>query len=209
MEDKPIDQWQDDAKNFPYKHMEIRSSDRERKTLDEMRSLAQIDTESLDSVQHAPICNLFTYFDCTDYVDIQDTAKGRTSEAEGIVTYAHKKSALNLVDYLELCLGYFIHWPKPIAAFLPWPSPINVHGGYFDGVFTQELMYKLAFQGFSGLLLSLAPDHLCQADWETLDLETRKTLLTHLSQQAEAKEIQSVLAPIRYQQDILTPGKQV
>ncbi|GAB4338944.1 MAG: hypothetical protein OHK0047_29430 [Leptolyngbyaceae cyanobacterium] len=70
-------------------------------------------------------------------------------------------------------------------------------------------MYKLAFQGFSGLLLSLAPDHLCQADWETLDLETRKTLLTHLSQQAEAKEIQSVLAPIRYQQDILTPGKQV
>lgn len=189
----------DDHVEAPYNCMEIRSSDRQHKILNEIRNLAEIEKENLDSIRDTPISDFFTYFDCTDYVDLQDRPDGRrTPVAQGVVTYALRKSALNLTDYLALCLAYFLRQPRAI----------NVHGGYFDGVFTQQLMYKLAFLGFSGLLTSLAPEDLCQTDWQTLDPETRKTLLHTLSHAAQTKGIQIVLAPIRYQRDILQSGKQ-
>lgn len=197
-QDYGIINWQGDRVTAPYDWLEIRSSDRQHKILSEIRNLAEIEKENLDSIRDTPISDLFTYFDCTDYVDIQDLPDGRrTPVAQGVVTYALRKSALNLTDYLALCLAYFLRWSRAI----------NVHGGYFDGVFTQQLMYKLAFLGFSGLLTSLAPEELCQADWQTLDPETRKILLSTLSHAAQTKGIQIVLAPIRYQQDILQPGK--
>jgi hypothetical protein len=199
VQDYGIVNWQGDCVEAPYNWLEIRSSDREHKILREIRNLATIEKENLNAVQDTPVSDLFTYFDCTDYVDIQDLPDGRhTSVAQGVVTYALRKSALNLTDYLSLCLAYFLRWPRAI----------NVHGGYFDGVFTQQLIYKLAFLGFSGLLTSLAPATLCQADWQTLDPESRKTLLNTLSDYAQTKGIQIVLAPIRYQQDILQTGKQ-
>jgi hypothetical protein len=189
--------WQGDRVTAPYDWMEIRSSDREHKILNEIRDLADIEKENLDSTQDTPVSDLFTYFDCTDYVDIQDLSNGPTSVAQGVVTYALRKSALSLTDYLSLSLAYFLRKPRPI----------NVHGGYFDGVFSQQLMYKLGFLGFSGLLTSFAAENLCP-DWGTLDLDARKALLTSLSQQAQSKGIQIVLAPVRYQQDIQPHSKQ-
>lgn len=199
VQDYGIVNWQDDRIEAPYDWMEIRSSDREHRILHEIRSLAEIEKENLDSVQDTPVSDLFTYFDCTDYTDIQDLPNGRhTPVVQGVLTHALRKSALNLTDYLSLCLAYFLHWPRAI----------NVHGGYFNGVFTQQLIYNLAFLGFSGLLTSLAPENLCQTDWRTLDSEARKTLLHTLSYSAQTKGIQIVLAPIRYQQDIVEKGKQ-
>jgi len=189
--------WKGGIPEAPYNWMEIRSSDRAHKILNEIRDLKEIEKENLDSVQDTPVSDLFTYFDCTDYIDIQDLPNSRTSVAQGVVTYALRKSALSLLDYLSLSLAYFLQKPRPI----------NVHGGYFDGVFSQQLMYKLAFLGFSGLLTSLAADTLCP-DWHTLDFNARKTLLTTLSQQAQSKGIQIALAPTRYQRDIEQLSKQ-
>jgi hypothetical protein len=192
VQDYGIVNWTGDVPEAPYHWMEIRSSDREHKILNELRSLAEIETENLDSVQDTPVSDLFTYFDCTDYVDIQDLPEGRTAVEQGIVTYALRKAALTLPDYLSLGVAYFLGKPRPI----------NVHGGYFDGVFSQQLMYQLAFVGFSGLLTSFADPGLCP-DWHSLNPDTRKNLLAIFSQQAQRRGIQIVLAPTRYQQDIL------
>ncbi len=80
---------------------------------------------------------VFTYFDCTDYVE--EDAKGRET---GLLTFAkrqkrHCKTAkLPLYSHLRLLLAYlFIHKP-------------NVHGGYFEGQLSQELIYRLACLGF-------------------------------------------------------------
>jgi hypothetical protein len=64
----------------------------------------------------------------------------------------------------------------------------DVHGGYFQGQFTQELLYRLAFLGFGDYL-------------ETLDSD-RQVALTQLHLACQARQIQGFLSPFRYRVDI-------
>jgi pimeloyl-ACP methyl ester carboxylesterase len=181
----------------PYNCLEIRSSDSEHRLLREIRSLDKIEKENLDDAQNIPTADLFTYFDCTDYVDFEGEPDGTKStlSPRGVVSYARKKSALNLMDYVQLSIAYFVHKP---------PKNINVHGGYFDGVFSQQLIYKLAFVGFRELLGSLNPESsLPKETFQSFSPEQRKALLQDLSNHCQDKGIQVVLAPIRYGKDIL------
>jgi hypothetical protein len=91
------------------------------------------------------VANRFTYFDCTDYRDTRiDYATGETHlEPKGVVSQAVKKPALNFWDYVRI--AFFSGKAEKL-------SSIDVHGGYFRGKFTQELIYGLAFLGQAGLL---------------------------------------------------------
>lgn len=77
------------------------------------------------------VADCFTYFDCTDYVDIKtapgdNNIKNSNLPQKGLLSFALRKSALNFwCDYIFLAFAYFL----PI-------SKCNVHGGYFEGVFS-------------------------------------------------------------------------
>ncbi len=181
-----------DTIDSPYYCLEIRSSDKEHKLLSEVRMLGDTDKEN----QGTPLSNMFTYFDCTDYWDIQGdpSAPNSAGPSQGIVSYGLKKSALNLMDYISLSAAFFLSKSRYI----------NVHGGYFDGILSQQLIYKLAFLGFTGMLVSLDDQNLCQDhSFQSLPTDIKKSLLNELSNQCQEKQIQVVLAPTRYEKDIL------
>jgi pimeloyl-ACP methyl ester carboxylesterase len=81
---------------------------------------------------------VFTYFDCTDYVDDDETGKQRA-----LLTFAKRRkrhdpnAKLRWFSHLYLLLAYVAYRQKP-----------NVHGGYFEGVLSQRLIYRLACLGF-------------------------------------------------------------
>jgi len=64
---------------------------------------------------------------------------------------------------------------------------IDTHGGYFDGNFTKELIHKLAFLGFDGLL-----------DFPSSN--ERNEALLKLDENCKEKQIQVVLSPQRMTQ---------
>ena len=123
------------------------------------------------------VADFFTYFDCTDYVDIKYDPETNTcsSAPMGLLTRAKTKAALKPWDYLLLTLDYAT-------------SKRNVHGGYFEGQFSQKLLYRLAFLGFS--------DYLTTADPEP------QTALSQLHLECRQKQIQGFLSPFRYRVDI-------
>jgi pimeloyl-ACP methyl ester carboxylesterase len=79
----------------------------------------------------------FSYFDCTDY--IEPDATGREV---GLLTFAlrtkrhNAKARMRWYSHLRLLFAYLI-WQKP-----------NVHGGYFYGALSQQLIYRLACLGY-------------------------------------------------------------
>jgi len=79
----------------------------------------------------------FSYFDCTDYVEPDISGRMR-----GVLTFALKrkrhnpKATMHWWSHLHLLLSYLI-WQKP-----------NVHGGYFEGALSQQLIYRLACLGY-------------------------------------------------------------
>src|SRR6266850_5273409 len=81
------------------------------------------------------------YFDCTDYVDQDDGGK----QARPLLTFAkwrkrnYPEAKLRWYSHLYLLLAYVIRGQKP-----------NVHGGYFEGLFSQQLIYRLACLGYNG-----------------------------------------------------------
>ncbi len=150
----------------PYGYLEVRSSDREYRSLSEIRSPDEISASK-------PIANLFTYFDCTDYKDVE--------RGPGLVSQALGNPALNLWDYARLFLTKFG----------------DTHGGYFKGEFSQKVMYQLAFLGFKGLLSS------DKQQSGVLSSATEKELLQKFSDECSRKRIQVILAPERYEVDIL------
>ncbi|UBF24520.1 alpha/beta hydrolase [Kovacikia minuta CCNUW1] len=196
---------EDEEKTFvesPYDWLEIRASDQEHQTLSEIKHLKKLSQvrdlspppETAPPEKTTPISDLFTYFDCTDYVDFQDEPAqvARRTQPQGVVSYALRRSALNFVNYVSLSFAYFLGLPRSI----------NVHGGYFNGVFSQEMIYKLAFLGFQGLLASLQSSEECTSVSE-LTPEKRQKLLQVLSEKCQQQGIQVVLAPIRYSRDVL------
>jgi pimeloyl-ACP methyl ester carboxylesterase len=81
---------------------------------------------------------VFTYFDCTDYVDRDNDGKPE----QRLLTFAKclkskdPKAKLSPLSHLHLLFAYVLQH-KP-----------NVHGGYFEGVLSQQLIYRLACLGY-------------------------------------------------------------
>jgi hypothetical protein len=164
----------------PFDFLEVRSSNQEKKTLQKF----------VDGSAKQNIANKFTYFDCTDYKDYRKTEvgdyeinengdyckkKGGSFVQQTPVSLATKKQALGLWGYTRLFIDHLIL------------AKIDTHGGYFNGNFTKELIDKLAFFGFDGLLDSYSSD----AQKENI------TTLKELSQKCKDKQIQVLLSPQR------------
>jgi hypothetical protein len=111
------------------------------------RTLVQLSDElvpqedRLPDYKPAKVAGAFTYFDCTDYVDGPDR-KGYLTEA---LNYKAKKptGSIPYPEHIKLLIRYAL-FKKPSKLY------INVHGGYFDGAATQQLIYRLACLGYHG-----------------------------------------------------------
>ncbi len=125
----------------------------------------------------ATVADFFTYFDCTDYVDIKYDPNQNTCSVEptGILTRAKGKAVLKPWDYFMLTLDYA-------------RGKRDVHGGYFEGQYSQRLLYRLAFLGFGGCLNCLDADP--------------HVALSKLHLECQTKHIQSYLSPFRYRVDV-------
>lgn len=139
------------------------------------------------------IADFFTYFDCTDYKDVTFSVKEQRmgEESKGLLTRANRRKALNGWDYLLLSVDGLL-------------GKRDVHGGYFQGKFTQEMIYRIAFLGFTGYL-------------KTLDDNPKMAFDPHvglsiLHMKCQKLGIQSFLSPIRYRVNIqgenITDNKQ-
>jgi hypothetical protein len=82
----------------------------------------------------------FSYFDCTDYVDL-DNSNGKKKRA--LLTFAKCQK----VSCAEARLGWLSHMCL-LVAYVVRMRP-NVHGGYFEGQLSQQLIYRLACLGYA------------------------------------------------------------
>ena len=133
--------------------------------------------QSVGDSNRATVADLFTYFDCTDYRDVRYNPEDNTCSAQtmGLLTKAKGKPVLKSWDYFLLTLDYAT-------------GKRDVHGGYFEGQFSQQLLYGLAFLGFGGYLKTLNPDP--------------QVALSQFHLTCQSKGIQGYLSPFRYRVDI-------
>ncbi|NEP15602.1 MAG: alpha/beta hydrolase [Leptolyngbya sp. SIO4C1] len=122
----------------------------------------------------ATLADLFTFFDCTDYHDTCVCFAGSDREPQrmGILSRSRRKKLLGVWDYIEL-------------AFDSVRKQRDVHGGYFHGEFSRQLIYRLAFLGFEGVLKA-TPAASPQAALDTLNEQCRDVL------------IQAYVSPLHY-----------
>jgi pimeloyl-ACP methyl ester carboxylesterase len=86
------------------------------------------------------LAKIFTYFDCTDYVD----RDALTDAQRPLLTFAWREkrqdpqAKLRWYAHIYLLLAYLVRHQKP-----------DVHGGYFEGLLSQELIYRLACLGYN------------------------------------------------------------
>jgi Alpha/beta hydrolase of unknown function (DUF900) len=131
------------SKDLPFKHLEIRSSRREHRKLQEEPFYPWVATNPDD------VTNRLSYYDCTDYSDCTDS----TTDVKGVVSLAVGKPSLCLPDYAKLLFAYILNTLKDKAG-------VDTHGGYFHGKLSKYLIYHLAFAGFDELNTSLQPQQL-------------------------------------------------
>ena len=99
--------------------------------------------------EQAALPKVFTYYDCTDYVDQVDGDK----QARPLLSFAKwrkrndPEAKLRWYSHLYLLLAYVIRGQKP-----------NVHGGYFEGLLSQQLIYRLACLGYSGTVAAFGDE---------------------------------------------------
>ncbi len=86
-------------------------------------------------IDPAGVAKIFSYFDCTDYVDGPDR--------RGMLTEALNRKERNPKGHLS----YFQHI-RLLWRYLQ--NRVDVHGGYFDGEVSQRLIYRLACLGWEG-----------------------------------------------------------
>ena len=139
-------------------------------------SLASIqDKYQFDAtVNREEIANLFTYFDCTDYTD---RTTDQNSKRRRVLTLKKWSWEPHGLYYLRLIIAYAL-------------GIKDTHGGYFQGEFSQQLIYRLAFLGFGGFL-------------DSLNQDSRTSALDYLSQECRQRKIQVILSPERYEVDIV------
>lgn len=87
-----------------------------------------------------PLPEVFTYFDCTDYDDLDNNGVKRP-----LLTFAKCEKRHNPKAKLSFLAHLHLLW-----AYLTTPLRPNVHGGYFEGRLSQQLIYRLACLGFDG-----------------------------------------------------------
>ncbi|WP_035991963.1 alpha/beta hydrolase [Leptolyngbya sp. KIOST-1] len=141
-------------------------------------TLAELFTvQTARSSNRATVADFFTYFDCTNYLDFRYDPSTNTCSAQptGLLTRALGRAVLTPWDYCLLILDYAL-------------GKRNVHGGYFEGKFSQELLYRLAFLGFDDYL-------------KTYDSDPQVGL-SQLHLACQAKQIQGYLSPICYRASI-------
>jgi hypothetical protein len=119
--------------DLPVKHLEIRASDAEH------RSLTEVPFAPWVASDDRQVTNLLSYYDCTDALH----------QGRGLVSQARRVPALNLLGYMRLTLAYLL-----FNVNSSWG--VDTHGGYFRGETGRLLIYRLAFAGFDELLRSLA-----------------------------------------------------
>ena len=137
---------------------------------------------------HATLADLFTFFDCTDYKDYR-LELGRSGSREysarkvGLLTRAKQKKNLKLWDYVELVFDSIL-------------GRRDVHGGYFHGEYSRQLIYRIAFLGFEGALEAIAEEKIA------IESRNREGALDVFDQQCAEKGIQVYLSPLRYRVDV-------
>jgi Alpha/beta hydrolase of unknown function (DUF900) len=129
-------------------------------------------------IDREEIASLFTYFDCTDYTD---KITKLNSKKRRILTIVKWRYEPRWIYYLRLSIAYAL-------------GIKDTHGGYFQGEFSQQAIYRLAFLGFGGFL-------------DSLNQQDRMLALDYLSQQSAQNKIQIMLSPERYEVDILGRGR--
>jgi len=149
-------------------------------------SLGELFALERSQIRRASLADLFTFFDCTDYKDFKLTldANGRRTRSKtevGLLTHAKRRKNLNLWDYAEIVLACL-------------RGRLDVHGGYFHGEYSRELMYRLAFLGFDGMLQAIAEES--QSDYQP------ESALDGFDQQCTEKGIQVYLSPLRYRVNV-------
>ncbi|MGF1537574.1 MAG: alpha/beta hydrolase [Elainellaceae cyanobacterium] len=129
------------------------------------------------------VADFFTFFDCTDYKDVEFSVRqpDKIGQRKGILTRAKRKRALTAGDYFQLAYDYITRRR-------------DVHGGYFQGEFTQTLLYRTAFLGFTGYLKTL--------DDDLQNAYDPHVALSKFHMACREKGIQGFLSPIRYRVDI-------
>ena len=149
-----------------------------------------------------PIAELFTYFDCTNYQEQVMNAKTQQLQPVGIVSQALGKRSLSYRDYFALSLDFFA-------------GKVDTHGGYIfnpHAKFSKQAIYGLACLGFDGFLASLQTEPQFALALKTtqtqqpdrpLAQQAKLAALQTFSQRCAARGIQVLLAPERYQTNIL------
>ncbi len=164
------------------------------------------------------VADFFTFFDCTDYKDVEfsvrDLHRTREPGLSGLFAWAREKKPLGPFDYFWLTVDYAtrrLDAPKGILTSAQRKKMLrpfdyfglavdyitgrrDVHGGYFRGEFTQQIIYRTAFLGFTGYL-------------KTVDDDPRNAFdpsgaLSKFDAACQEKGIQGFLSPIRYRVDI-------
>jgi len=149
---------------------------------------------------NASLADLFTFFDCTDYRDLkfelnQNGRRIPTDKVVGLLTRAKHKKNLNLWDYAELI-------------FLCLRGELDVHGGYFKGDYSRQLLYRLAFIGFSDMLHTvtdndaISPTQNAQYEQSNPDAYCPEKSLDLFDHRCADKGIQVYLSPLRYRVDV-------
>ena len=133
-------------------------------TLEDAKTSRQANAEPRTQIL---LPKIFTYFDCTDYVDLANDG----GPPRPLLTFAKwvkrtdPNAKLSWYSHLHLLFAYIVY-QKP-----------NVHGGYFEGLLSQQLIYRLACLGYEGTVTAYGSD-------------------AALSQACEAKQIRGLLSPL-------------
>lgn len=173
-----------------YESLEIRSSNQEHRNLQELNALPLRHPDEPFSTR--TLVNRFTVFDCTDYLDYK-LAPGTVSQSlngkQPIMSRGLRKASLNLFNYLRLSIEQFLIYR------------IDTHGGYFQGQFSQQLMFELSFLGFESLLLSYLNSASLTGrtaqQFQSLSPDQQWQLLQHFAEVCQEKQLQVMLSPQR------------
>ena len=159
-------------------------------TLDRMQETSAKDEEDL--------CDRFTCFDCTGYVD-RCYRNGKTTPEQNVLSYRFDRfpavvSFLNFFVYLSLIFAWLT-------------GKIDVHGGYFQGEFSRDMIYKLTFSGFRAFLLTFdradAPPSV-RGQLDELNQKIAAAESTPLpDNEAAAKEVKATIAHLHTRKSVI------
>ena len=140
----------------------------------------------------ATLADLFTFFDCTDYKDYRLSLKAngwrdRSSQKTGLLTRAKHRRHLTTWDYLELLFDAVL-------------GRRDVHGGYFKGEYSRQLIYRITFLGFEGTLQAIAAE--VASDYISAAVVSPEQALAAFNGRCVEKGIEVYLSPLRYRVDV-------